>query len=130
MRYYEVLVADSKYRSGAPLTYSSEDAIPIMSVVTVPLRARAATGFVMAEVDKPSFAVKPIKSVLSAKPLPSHCLELAQWISEYYAASLGETLRQFAPSKPAIRQIKTDGESFAPAVQLEIKTALTTDQKR
>jgi primosomal protein N' (replication factor Y) len=130
MRYYEVLVADSKYRSGAPLTYSSEDAIAIMSVVTVPLRARVATGFVMAEVDKPDFAVKPIKSVLSSKPLPGHCLELAQWISEYYAASLGETLRQFAPSKPAIRQIKTDGEGFTPAVQLEIKTALTADQKR
>jgi len=130
MRFYEVLLADTKYRSGAPLTYSYDDALAIMSVVTVPLRARLATGFVIGEVGKPGFAVKPIKALLSSKPLPHYCLELAEWISQYYASSLGETLRQFAPSKPAVRQIKALAELAVPPVQLEIKSPLTAEQKR
>lgn len=133
MFYYEVLLADNTYRSGAPLTYSSNDSLPVMSVVTVPLRARAATGFVVGEVDKPAFAVKPVKSSLSNKPLPYHCLQLAQWIAEYYASSLGETLRQFAPSKPAIRKIKAETIQTLDQtglVQLELQTPLTAEQKR
>ena len=118
MRYYEVLLADTKYKSGAALTYSSEDALEVLSVVSVPLRARTATGFVLAETGKPGFAVKPIKSLVSPKPLPYHCLQLAQWMEAYYAVNLSEALRQFAPSKPAIRSIKSESLSNAgPAPQ-------------
>lgn len=129
MFYYEVLVADSKYHSSAPLTYSSKDSLAPLSVVTVPLRSRAVTGFVLNEVGRPGFAVKEVKSLLSDRPLPYHCLQLAQWLAEYYAAPLSETLRLFAPSRPAIRQIKSE---VLPAVQvqMEMKTSLTAEQKR
>jgi len=133
MFYYEVLLADSKYRAGAPLTYSSEQPLPLMSVVTVPLRARLATGFVINETGRPGFAVKPVKSLLSDKPLPGYCLELAQWVSSYYASSLGEALRQYAPSKPAVRQIKTASLAALDdvgVVQLEIQAPLTDEQRR
>jgi primosomal protein N' (replication factor Y) len=134
MRYYEVLLADTKYKSGAPLSYSSDEALENLSVVAVPLRNRTATGFILNEVSKPAFAVKPIKSVMSSNPLPYHCLRLAQWMETYYASSLSEALRQFAPTKPAVRSIKTDG---APKlgqpdriVQLELQAPLTAEQKR
>lgn len=131
MRYYEVLVADSKYKSSSPLTYSYGGKLENLSVVTVPLRSRAVTGFVLNEVGKPSFAVKEIKSLISKTPLPYHCLELAQWMSAYYAVGLGECLRQFAPSKPAIRQIKADETMHSPQImQLEMKTELTIEQQR
>ena len=133
MFYYEVLLADSKYRGGAPLTYSSEQPLPIMSVVTVPLRARMATGFIVSETGKPGFATKPIKALLSDKPLPHYCLEISQWICEYYASSLGEVLRQYAPSKPAVRQIKTaslQSLDSVGVVQLEIQAPLTAEQNR
>jgi primosomal protein N' (replication factor Y) (superfamily II helicase) len=133
MRYYEVLLADTKYHSSAPLTYSSDEPLEILSVVTVPLRARPATGFVIAETGKPNFATKPIKTVLSAKPLPYHCLQLAQWMESYYAATLSEALRQFAPTKPAIRAIKADAPPIGQpeqVTQLELHAPLTTDQKR
>src|SRR5437868_3890141 len=110
MRYYEVLLADTKYHSSAPLTYSSEESLEVLSVVTVPLRARNATGFLLSEVAKPAFAVKPIRNLMAQRPLPYHCLQLAQWIETYYASTLSEALRQFAPTKPAIRAIKSDGE--------------------
>jgi primosomal protein N' (replication factor Y) len=131
MFYYEVLLADAKYRSAAPLTYSSEEPLPLMSVVTVPLRQRLVSGFILSETGKPGFAVKPVRALLSDKPLPHYCLELAQWLSEYYASSLGEALRQYAPSKPAVRQIKTAAVPAADGVvQLEIKAPLTEEQKR
>ena len=134
MRFYEVLLADTKYKSGAPLTYSSEDILENLSVVAVPLRNRTATGFILNEFGKPAFAVKTIKSVMSSKPLPYHCLQLAQWMESYYASSLSEALRQFAPTKPAVRNIKTDGTPAVGSpdriVQLELQAPLTTEQKR
>jgi primosomal protein N' (replication factor Y) len=134
MRYYEVLLADAKYKSGAPLTYSSDDALEPLSVMTVPLRGRLATGFVLGETGKPGFAVKPVRSLMSAKPLPYHCLQLAQWLEEYYSSNLSEALRQFAPTKPAVRSIKSlSGGSDAAAeniVQLELHAPLTSDQKK
>ena len=110
MRYYEVYMADSRYHSSAPLTYSSDEPLQIMSVVTVPLRARMATGFVVAEVDKPEFSTKPIRSQLGSKPLPAHCLELAQWLQEYYAVNLGEALRQFAPGRASVQRTAYSGQ--------------------
>lgn len=129
-----MLIADTKYRSSAPLTYSSEDALEILSVVTVPLRNRAATGFILGEVDKPAFAIKPVRNLLSARPLPYHCLQLAQWLESYYATSLSDTMRQFAPTKPALRGIKIDEEQPIgrpeQIIQLELQVPLTSDQKR
>ena len=128
-----MLLADSKYRGGAALTYSSEQPLPLMSVVTVPLRARLATGFIINETGRPGFAVKPVKALLSDKPLPHYCLELAEWVSKYYASSLGEALRQYAPSKPAVRQIKTASLAALDdvgVVQLEIQAPVTAEQRR
>src|SRR5581483_6426198 len=133
MRFYEVLVADTKYKSGAPLTYSSKDELEPLTVVTAPLRGRPVTGFILGETPRPVFDVKEISSVVAGRPLPYHCLELAQWLSAYYAVSLSEAMRQFAPSRPAVRGIKTeDGEAGRPAhiVQLELTAPLTADQKR
>ena len=127
-------MADTKYKSGTPLTYSSEGALEVLSVVSVPLRARTATGFILGETGQPGFDVKPIKSLVSPKPLPYHCLQLAQWMEAYYAVNLSEALRQFAPSKPAIRQIKADTPrdiaGAQPEIQLQMHASLTADQKR
>lgn len=114
MRYYEVYVADSRYRSSTPLTYSSEEPLQVMSVVTVQLRQRTVTGFVVSEVDKPDFSTKPIQALLSSQPLPSACLELAGWLSEYYSVALSEALRQFAPSRPSLRRSAEDTQKLPP----------------
>jgi primosomal protein N' (replication factor Y) len=129
MRYYEIFVADSRYRSNTPLTYSFDQVLQPMNVVTVPLRARMVTGFVIKEVKKPEFETKPIKTLLSKKPLPTHCVELAKWVSQYYACSLGEALRQLAPSKPTIRKSEAATEDKALVIdQLEFAAPLTKEQ--
>lgn len=102
-----------------------------MSVVTVPLRQRMVTGFVIAEVDKPNFTAKPIKVLLSKAPLPRHCFELARWLSHYYSCSLGEALRQFAPSKPTLRRSSENvAEALQEPSQLEFEAPMTGDQKK
>ncbi len=131
MRYYQVLLASGSYHSGSPLTYFSEKPLDIMSVVTVPLRQRMVTGFIISEVDKPDFACKEVRTLVSSKALPMHLLELARWLSEYYACTLGESLKQFAPTKPTIRTSKTEEEPVllsAPPIQLELEKKLTDSQ--
>jgi primosomal protein N' (replication factor Y) len=129
MRYYEVFVADARYRSNSPLTYSSQQPLDIMNVVTVPLRARMVTGFVTQEVNKPQFNTKPIRTLLSKKPLPTHSIELAQWTAEYYACTLGEVLRQFAPSRPSVqRRAYSVQEITSEPSQLELESPLTKEQ--
>jgi primosomal protein N' (replication factor Y) len=131
VKYYEVFVADSRYRSDAPLTYSSEQPLKEMSAVSVQLRQRLVTGFVVREVSKPEFNTKPIKALLSQQPIPGHCLKLASWVSGYYATSFSEALRQFAPSKPSLRRKKEEqAENFIQDnhEQLSLESPLTKDQ--
>jgi primosomal protein N' (replication factor Y) len=129
MRYYEVFVADSRYHSNAPLTYSSEEPLQIMNAVAVQLRQQTVTGFVISEVDKPDFSTKPIRALISKKPLPAHSLELARWLSEYYSTNLSEALRQFAPTKPTLRhKAQTIPEVPEESAQMELEAPLTKDQ--
>jgi primosomal protein N' (replication factor Y) len=131
MHYYEVLIADGKYRTSTPLTYSSEEVLPRMSIVTVPMRGRSVTGFVLTEVNKPTFETKPIKAVLSQAVLPTHVYDLANWLKDYYSSSLGESLKQFAPSKPTIRKKSVEPllPTADPSTQLEIEAPLTSKQE-
>jgi len=133
MRYYEVFVADSRYRRDAPLTYSYEERLAPGHVVTVPLQNRVATGFVFGEVDKPDFATKPIKTTLSSRLLPEHCRQLANWLKYYYKTSLGEALRLFAPSAPVVRALALDEKQLIDQnieLELHLEQPLTSDQKQ
>lgn len=132
MRFYEVLPADGKFYGDKALTYSYDGALPVGSVVAVPLRNRMITAFVSDEVKKPSFATKTIKNSLSPQPLPPHCLELARWISDYYVCNFGDALRQFAPSRPAVRQnakSKMQKVLAAEVFEEELQAPLTKGQK-
>jgi primosomal protein N' (replication factor Y) (superfamily II helicase) len=131
MHYYEVLVADNRYHSDGALTYRYDGLLDSRTVVTVPLRNRMVTAFTVQKVAKPDFEAKPIKNILSAVALPEHCIDLAKWISAYYGTSLGESLRQFAPTKPTLRKVSpavipvTDQEPL----QLQLDTPLTKAQR-
>lgn len=131
--FYEVYLADSHYHGDKPLTYSYDGELKVGSVVTVPLRNRTITGFVSASAKKPAFATKPIKNVLSPAPLPPHCLELARWLADYYACNFGDGLRQFAPTKPTIRQTIAEPEPLEEIyrpLELSLHSPLTKDQKQ
>lgn len=128
--FFEVLIAGSSYHSDKPLTYSAEMPLKSYQVVSVSLRGRAVNGFILKKVGKPDFATQNVKSVLSERPLPAHCIKLAEWLAYYYHCSLSEALRQFAPSTPTVRR---PTELVAPpeeaAMPLDFESPLTRDQK-
>lgn len=129
MRYYEVLIADGRYHSSAPLTYSYDGLLPNLSVVSVPLRTRMVTGFVLGEVSNPPFKVKPIKTKLSDKVLPYHCIQLAEWLRDYYSCTFGEALRQFAPAATVIRKnAEIEIVPVSADIHLDLDNKLTTEQ--
>lgn len=133
MHYYEVHIADIKYRGNKPLTYSFSDELSVSTAVTIPLRGRNVTGFIASKVQKPSFAVKPISRPLSKVPLPGHLIKTAQWLSIYYATSLGESLRQFTPNRPIVRKSSLKSAKAVPLkdmLDLSPVPKLTADQKQ
>lgn len=103
MAYYEVLIADGRYRGDKALTYSSDEPLEKYLLVSVPLRGYMVNGFVQKKVRKPSFDVKPIK-ISQGTSLPPHLIDLARWVSQYWACSLGDSLRLFAPTGVASRR--------------------------
>lgn len=129
MHYYEVLIADGRYHSSAPLIYSSSELLDNLSVVSVPLRNRMVTGYVINQVSKPVFSVKPIKTTLSASLLPYHCIQLAEWIRDYYCCTYGEALRQFAPASTVIRRSAIDDLPLLSTPSIDLEEKLTMQQQ-
>lgn len=130
MYYYEVLLADSRYHGGTPLTYSSAELLPRLAIVSVPLRNGLATGFVLNQTEKPSFLTKEIKAVLSSQTLPYHCVQLAEWLRDYYLVNFGEALRQFAPSKTVIRRsAQKVSVALEEQSRLDVNSPLSDEQR-
>jgi primosomal protein N' (replication factor Y) len=67
--------------------------------VLVPLGRRRVVGFAVALLEKTRIPeVKPIEDIMDPDPLFSgELLRLTRWVSEYYLASWGETLRTALP---------------------------------
>jgi primosomal protein N' (replication factor Y) len=132
MHYYEVFIADGRYHGDTPLVYSHMDELAALSIVTVPLKQRIVSGFVIGKTQKPSFNVRPIKALMSDRSLPAHCLNLASWLQEYYVCTKGDALRQFAPNKTTVRRRKVNELANEPTnpkdLVLSLNAPLTNDQ--
>ena len=85
------------------LTYAvpDGDAVCVGCRVRIPVGRRRLTGVVVAvDVPRPTgFAVKELDAVLDREPvLSTELIELATFISRYYQAPIGETVRSMLPS--------------------------------
>src|SRR6185312_4952269 len=90
-------------------TYRIGDQQPIAGGrVLVPFRNERLSGIVTALHDRePSMQAKIILQVLDIEPvLDSRLMELAQWISQYYLAPLGEVVRTMLPLAAEIKKAK------------------------
>ena len=73
------------------LTYSFSEKLLPGQIVLIPLGKKVILGIIYCPVTPPqdtSFKIKFIHSVLSLRPLPSHLLKAAFWLSNYYLAPL------------------------------------------
>jgi primosomal protein N' (replication factor Y) len=80
--------------------------------VVVPFRNRSMIGVGLAVSDvpldgTPTAKIKPLAQVLDRIPaLPPKLIELARWLSQYYVAPLGETLRGMLPPEVEVRHAR------------------------
>lgn len=98
MHYYEVAPTQIVRNGVDSFTYYSDDLLAVGQVVRISVGKKMMTGLIIAVVEKPSYDVKPIDSVLEARPLPSPLVELARWLSAYYSTPLAQTLQTLLPS--------------------------------
>ncbi len=111
--------------------------------VRVPLRRRAATGVVVGldeatELDPGS--VRPLSEALDDEPLlPSHLLDLAAFVADYYRCPLGDTLAAMLPAgllRADAEEVEVTPAGISadpatlPAAQAAVLAALTRSTRR
>ncbi len=97
MYYYEVAPTRIVRAGVAAFTYASETALQPGQIVRIPIGKQSSLGLVMAKTTKPSFATKPIESIVTEHPLPESLVTLSQWLSEYYHTPLATVLQTVLP---------------------------------
>ena len=97
MQYYEVAPIRIIRAGSSTFTYSSEQPLLVGQIVTIEVGKKNLIGLVMSKVSEPSYATKPIVSVLEQTPLPQPLLDLALWLSDYYRTPLATTLQTLLP---------------------------------
>ncbi len=88
-------------------TYRVNGQTPVVGGrVLVPFRTSRLPGVVTALHDRPpSMEVKTVHSVLDLKPLiDAPLMQLAEWISSYYLAPIGEVLRAMLPLQAEVKR--------------------------
>lgn len=99
MKYVKVAVLAQTKENFDTFTYSlPKDAeAKIGQVVKVPFRNRELYAVVLDYVKKPDFKTKEISKTIEII-LPKHLITLANWMSEYYAASINSVIRTILPA--------------------------------
>jgi len=130
MKHYEVAPLTYIGKDTNVLTYCSTLDIAKGMYVIVPIRGKKVAGIVLRTVPRPSFESKEIQEVLFDRPvLKPEMLELAEWMSHYYAASLPSVLGTFLPSGITTKRRKI-ASSLAKTTELEKHKQLTSDQSK
>ena len=97
MQYYEVAPTKVIRANAHTFTYSFDSPLAIGSFVSVSVGKQTLTGVVCQKAAKPTYATKPISSVLDIPPLPHELLQTALWMSQYYHTHLSTVLQTVLP---------------------------------
>jgi primosomal protein N' (replication factor Y) len=97
MHYYEVAPNQIVRLTSATFTYAFETELPIGQIVVIEVGKKKLTGIVTKKVSKPHYETKQITDIIEATPLPKPLIELAQWMSDYYATHLATVLQSVLP---------------------------------
>ena len=109
------------------LTYSSEKEITIGTVARIPFGKLKKLGIIVDTTSKPRFATKDIDETLD-EAVPKHLIDLAVWISEFYATRLSIVLQSILP-KGLDKKRRTAENNFMKIKRSETLHTLTRDQQ-
>ncbi len=119
MRYYRVDLLGSAAPS---LTYHSDEAIPVGTVVTVPLKSTHKAAVVVEETGQPDFDTSAVLEVTERCYVP-HQMEIARFISQYYFSSFSEAVSLFLPYRSVERS------AFSVEERIEERPELSSAQQ-
>lgn len=127
MYYYEVAPSQIVRSGSDTFTYTSDQDLERGTVVQIEVGTKIITGIIITETTKPSFATKPISSVIEATPLPEALVATAEWMSAYYATPLATTLQAILP-RGITKKRRTQSKSSPRYTRHRTKNVLTPDQ--
>ena len=108
-------------------TYQYDLALPVGTIVEVPLGRRKSLAVVRKTVNRPDFATKSVLRVIAVPPLPLYLIELAEWMGPYYASSLSAVWSTLLPTGLTKKRRDQAARTIAAAQGLP-DFALTTEQ--
>ncbi len=127
MHYYEV-APNQIVRAGSDVfTYASDQPLAIGGIVTIEVGTKTLVGIVIGEVPKPSYATKPIASIIEPDPLPAPLVATAQWIASYYATPLAVVLQTILP-RGLTKKRRTLPKALSHPKRNRTKNVLNPDQ--
>lgn len=97
MRFYEVAPTKIARAGHDSFTYASEQPLNYGSIVTVELGKKTVPAIVLKEVSQPSYATKPITSMIEETPLPAWLVATALWMKDYYHTPLATVWQTILP---------------------------------
>ncbi len=98
MYYYNIAVSSNSLKGVSGLTYSYKTKLLVGNIVQVELRKQMRLGIVMSKtIGLTKQKIKPIKKVYNTY-LPSHSINLLNWINHYYPGDYGSCVSLFLPN--------------------------------
>lgn len=98
MHYYLVAPTTVVRNTEFAFTYHSKTPIAIGSIVSISVGKKTLVGVVMSKVAKPAFTTKEIEQIVVSTTIPPQLIQLAQWISDYYATHLAVVFQTLLPT--------------------------------
>jgi primosomal protein N' (replication factor Y) len=115
MHYYAIAPTKIVRSGSAYFTYASPTVLVPGLLVAIEVGKSQLVGLVLREVDQPTYDTKLITEIIEQRPLPRPLVELALWMSDYYATPLATVLQTVLPrglQKKRRARIQTARETF------------------
>lgn len=128
MHYYEVAPCRIIRLDSQSFTYASDRLFSIGHIVTITVGKKTVVGVIVAKVSKPAYDTKQISAVIEEQALPQALVNLALWLSKYYATHLGVVLQTLLPSGLQKKRRPLASQAFTP-VRNRTTIVLNADQK-
>ena len=129
MQYFEVAPTQIVRAGSDSFTYSSEESLPPGTLFRISVGKKLMNGLVIRKLSaKPTYDTKPVESVLETTPLPRAHIELAQWLSDYYATPLAVVLQTILPA--GLQKKRREKERSQSVVSRERTNFVLNDDQR
>lgn len=129
MHYYEVAPLKIVRAGSDTLTYASDMPLAVGALVLIEVGQATLVGLVVEQVERPSYATKPITRRIEDKPLPAPLVATTRWIATYYCTPLATTLQTVLPR--GLEKTRRAGAASTPdIVRDRTKYVFTQDQAR